>query len=85
MFENRLIKHRTGRNVSPLSINSLEGGSRDCPDLRSSIQNSFENLISTLGLKVAVSTRSTGTENRIFKGGAMKRTLLSLGIFSRFC
>ena len=31
------------------------------------------NSFSTLGLKVTVSTRSTCTENRIFKGGAMKK------------
>ena len=31
--------------------------------------------LSTLGLKIVVSTRSTGTENRIFKGGAMKYTI----------
>ena len=30
--------------------------------------------LSTLGLKIVVSTRSTGTENRIFKGGAMKNS-----------
>ena len=29
-------------------------------------------FLSTLGLKIVVSTRSTGTENRIFKGGAME-------------
>ena len=30
--------------------------------------------LSNLGLEIVVSTRSTGTENRIFKGGAMKKS-----------
>ena len=34
-----------------------------------------EQRLSTLGLKIVVSTRSTGTENRIFKGGAMKNNM----------